>query len=511
MPLMNRVIAWGALAVLLLGALGARLGFSGTGGGGAAGSIIASRLSENPNFKVLLVEAGPNNEDILELTVPGCSSRVNGLVSNGSRYTWNFTTVSQVMLNDHELPIVRGRVLGGSSSISGMQYVRGSSDDYDAWAKATGDRWWSWKGAWPYFKKNERWMAPNSGRNITGRYDPRVHGYGGQAPVGLPNSEPSDFAMRCVKNTTWKPDYFPFTSDVNSGRPRGVVGNGERASERKTITVKKELILSAGVYGTPHTLLNSRIGNKTQLRAVGVQVVHDLPDVGQGLREMPTVTLSWIANVTDPAPTDQTAALAEWQANRTGPLSEFLLGRVQCLWHRIPKDDDIWKKHEDPSSGPTTPHLELWLRGGMRNMSTWLLLNTPQSRGTVKLGSSDPLDPPVIDYGFLSHPFDREALKEGIRLAKKFFSGPVCDGYITSFLGPDPDMLSEVEFDAVVRDNLSGFSHAVGTSAMTRKGDKRGVVNPDLKVKGVKLLRIVDGSVVITWVLTKREWKRSHA
>ncbi|KAG2012192.1 aryl-alcohol oxidase, variant 2 [Coprinopsis cinerea AmutBmut pab1-1] len=454
------------------------------------------------------------------------------------------------MLNDHELPIVRGRVLGGSSSISGMQYVRGSSDDYDAWAKATGDRGWSWKGAWPYFKKNERWMAPNSGRNIIGQYDPRVHGYGGQAPVGLPNSEPSDFAMRCVKNTKWKPDYFPFTLDVNSGRPRGVawaqftVGNGERASaataymgsevrkrpnltillnthftrvlpvigstrglevrtleivsgsERKTITAKKELILSAGVYGTPHTLLNSGIGNKAQLRAVGVQVVHDLPDVGQGLREMPTVTLSWIANVTDPPPTDQAAALAEWQANRTGPLSEFVLGRVQSLWHRIPKDDDIWKKHEDPSSGPTTPHLELWLCGGMRNMSTWLLLNTPQSRGTVKLGSSDPLDPPVIDYGFLSHPSDREALKEGIRLAKKFFSGPVWDGYITSFLGPDPDVLSEVEFDAVVRDNLSGFSHAVGTSAMTRKGDKRGVVNPDLKVKGVKGLRIVDGSVV---------------
>ncbi|EAU90672.2 pyranose dehydrogenase [Coprinopsis cinerea okayama7 len=540
-------------------------------GGGAAGSVLASRLSENPKFGVLLVEAGPDNVGVLEIMAPGLAFQIP------RTYNWNFVSVPQRGLDNRAINIPRGHVLGGSTCINGMLYTRGSSDNYDNWARNVGDQQWSWKALWPYFKKHERWVAPVGNRSIEGQYDPKAHGYNGKTFVSLPTKGPDEHSFRCLNNTKLQPKLFPLTLDINGGKPVGLtwtqwsIGKGERSSAAtsyltpdvrrrpnltilvnayvtrvvpssvngpldirtveiapraggasKTLTAKKEVILSAGSFGTPRILLSSGIGNKTELDLIGVKVIHDLPDVGEGLTDHAAIEARWGTTATHLPPVDPAEALAEWQANRTGPLTMSSVSSPQLLWNRISSDSPVFKKYRDPAPGPNSPHIEMTLRspGGPVTPESIVLLTpyssqhppsrrklpmlTPPSNGmhisggTVKINSTNPFDDPLIDYNFLGHPFDIEAFKEGIRLGKKFYSGPVWQGYRTSFLGPDPETLSEDEFLNAIKPMVSSWQHPVGTAAMSKRGSKQGVVNPDLRVKGVRGLRIVDASVIVS-------------
>ncbi|RXW12924.1 hypothetical protein EST38_g12931 [Candolleomyces aberdarensis] len=185
-------------------------------GGGTAGSVVASRLTESNHFNVLLVEAGPNNEDVLDIKVPGFLNQIN------STYNWNYVTEPLSGLNNRTLDYSRGHVLGGTSSINGMVYTRGAGDDYDAWARITDDLGWSWNSLIPFIKRNEKWVSPLGGRNITGQYDPRVHGYNGNTFVSLVQSEPTEFDRRFMQSAQQLSGEFPFNLDPNSSDPIGV-------------------------------------------------------------------------------------------------------------------------------------------------------------------------------------------------------------------------------------------------------------------------------------------------
>ncbi|RXW22513.1 hypothetical protein EST38_g3334 [Candolleomyces aberdarensis] len=427
-----------------------------------------------------------------------------------------------------------------------MVYTRGSADDFDNWGRVTGDPGWSWKALWPYIKRNEKWVQPAGGRDPSGQFDPRVHGYKGKVSVSLPWSGPTDRDNRTAQNAELQKE-FPVILDQNEGKPIGItwmqstIGNGERSSaataylgsdvrERPNLTIlvntyvtrllpvkasnrsldvrsieiaprrgagstrilsaANEIILSGGVIGTPQILLNSGIGNKTELEALDIPSLLNLPDVGQGLTEHVTTNVAWTVIPSNTTTIDEATALAMWQKNRTGPLTE--LWSHQILWSRIRSDSSVFKEFKDPSTGPTSPHIEMPL-GSAQNGGVCLL--TPHSRGSVKLRSKNPFDAPIIDLGLLSHPFDLAAIKEGIRIVKKFYSSAAWDGYITGFRGPDPDKLSNEDFEKVVRDTATGFAHPVGTASMSSKNSKRGVVDHELKLKGAAGIRIVDASV----------------
>ncbi|TFK26033.1 pyranose dehydrogenase [Coprinopsis marcescibilis] len=559
-------------------------------GGGTAGCVLASRLSENPKFNVLLIEAGPDTKDTIELIVPNYPGPKDG-------FSWPYISTPQPGLNNRTTPVTRGYGLGGSSAINGMVYTRGSADDYDNWARVTGDKGWSWEALQPYIKRHERWLPPAGGRSVDGQFDPAAHGYDGNVGVSLPWSGSTEHDRRAIKNAEYQKE-FPFRLDVNAGVPIGVtwmqstIANGERSSaaaayigkdvrerpnltvvlgtyitrvlpvkdskrrldirtieiaprnggpadtrsitatkeliltagvivkdskrrldirtieiaprnggpaDTRSITATKELILTAGVIGSPQILMNSGIGNRDELAALGITSILHLPDVGEGLTDHVAAGVAWTATV-PPMPTiDPAVAWEMWQQNRTGPHTERF--SHQILWARVPSDSSLFKQYKDPSTGPTSPHIEMPLSNGRGPPGGSICLLTPHSRGSVKLASSNPFDHPLIDLNLFGHPFDMEAMKEGVRLLKRFYSGPAWEGYVTGFVGPDPDILTAAEFEKRIKDTAITFFHPVGTASMSSKGSKRGVVDSELRVKGASGLRVIDSSV-FPYVLT---------
>ncbi|KAI0720530.1 alcohol oxidase [Cerioporus squamosus] len=387
-------------------------------GAGAGGGVMASRLSEDPSTRVLLIEAGGSDFLNLNISVPGFAPMLPG-----SQFDWNFTTVPQAGLNDRIINYPRGFVLGGSTSINQMAFNRGTKDDYDRWARVTGDDVWSWKKLYPFVKGLDTMTPPVDHHNTTGEFDPSVHDHG-LLPVSLPGFPiPTD--GRIIATTTELPEQFPFNLDYNSGDTVGVgwsqstIQNGHRVSSATsylaaafnrsnldivvnthvtkilpvgsngdkpvmrgvqfaqsadgpsyTLQAAKEVILCAGSVKTSHILLLSGIGDAAHLSSVGIDPIVDLPAVGQNLQDHPYLRVSWLVNSTDTLDNIQrnatlaAAVLAKWRANGTGPLG--LGGGNQRGFLRINDSDAFFASlgTSDPSAGPTSAHYELITRNG---------------------------------------------------------------------------------------------------------------------------------------------------
>ncbi|KAJ7693421.1 alcohol oxidase [Mycena rosella] len=514
-------------------------------GGGTAGNVIANRLSECPDHSVLVLEAGGSDDNVLNIQMPFFAPRA----TPGTPQDWNYTTTPQTALNGRSLPYPRGFVLGGSSSVNYMVYTRGSKEDFDRFSKVSGDSGWSWDKLVPYMQKNERFVGASDHHNINGQYNPAVHGFSGINSVSLAGF-PSPIDSRVIQATTQLKE-FPFNLDMNSGSTLGMgwgqstIKNGTRSSSstsylapeflsrpnlhvllnaRVTRILKTstgafqtvefvqdlngafhphEVVLSAGSVGTPNILMHSGIGNPSKLTSLGIKPLVNLPSVGQNLSDHTLLFLSYFVNSTDTwetwerSPTLTQQLLNQWSTSRTGQFVDLPLNHLGFF--RIPT---LVNQFKDPASGPGTSHYELIVSNGLLGpppptgnfMSVSCAVVAPTARGSVTLSSSNVLADPVINPNLLGSPADVFIMREAIKSSMRFASAPAFAGYVLSPNGLNFNS-TDAEIDAFVRANAGTVFHPAGTASMSPKGATWGVVDPDLRVKGVSGLRIVDLSV----------------
>ncbi|KAL0567547.1 hypothetical protein V5O48_014443, partial [Marasmius crinis-equi] len=522
-------------------------------GGGTAGSVLASRLTEDGKTKVLVVEAGVDNANVQSIIVP-----FMGPAAFGTSVDWNFTTNPQSGLFGRTIGLSRGHVLGGSSSINFMTWNRGSDDLWNTFARLSGDDNWSWKSIEKYYRKTSRLTPPQDRHNTTGEVIPSAHG-NGPVLTSLPGF-PSE--LDPLVSGTAK-DLGQYNQDINAGNMIGFgfiqnsIGNGERSSaataylvpalkrpnldvvinSRTTrlfasqpvkggqptintvqvaqgangplfnVTASKEVILSAGVFGTPQLLLLSGIGPKGDLSKLNIPVVVDSPDVGKHLADHPLLANYYQVNsnstfddILRNEPASVAPLLEQWEANRTGLLTVPVGGNTIAFL----KNPKGFLSGQDPSSGPKSGNVEFIFCNGFEPLGptpfpqtgSFLTLLTavvsPTSRGAVTLNSTNPFDDPIIDPQLYSTDFDIQSMVQAMKTADSFVHQPKWKGYIQQ---PLVQLASDNEKADYARNNSITVNHPVGTARMGPGGVTGGVVDSSLRVKGVKGLRIVDASV----------------
>ncbi len=497
-------------------------------GGGSAGCVLASRLSEDPDVSVCLVEAGGSADSVFIRAPLGFAATAPlGL------HNWSYETVPQPGFAGRRGWQPRGKVLGGSSSINAMVYTRGNPRDYDQWA-ALGNPGWGWRDVLPVFRAAEHSECFGA---------TELHGSGGPLNVAWLRS-PSPLCevfMQACEQTG-----LPRIADYNGPRQHGVAPTqvtqkgGERcgaaraylqpAMSRPNLTVitgatvvrvrfdgarasglelltkhgpqtlrsRREVILSGGSFGSPAILMRSGLGPAAHLRSHGIEPLRDLPGVGANLQDHATTVLIQRTPRTDttlgfslPGSAVLLRAIGEWRRQRTGWITTnvaevqgFVATDGQHDWPDIQLalctgivDDHTRKPH--------------WGHGYTLHVT----LMRPKSRGTVRLASADPQAAPLIDPAFLSERDDLERLVRGTRLGYRILQADALAPHRGPMLYPFPHDDDEA-VEAFVRAHTDTEYHPVGTCAMGPQGDPMAVVDAELRVRGVQGLRVVDASVM---------------
>ncbi|KAF6753876.1 aryl-alcohol oxidase-like protein [Ephemerocybe angulata] len=530
-------------------------------GGGSAGSIIASRLSENSSVSVLVIEGGPSHEGEVDLTIPYVYPR-----TFRSRFDWNYTTVPQPNLGNRPGIYLRGHVLGGSSSINGMTLNRAPASDWDKIASYTGDSSFRWDAILPYIKKNEGFNRPPNTPEYANTYDPAVHGFNADKIGNTLVTDGNWISQPALQAATEVG--INYVRDVNGGLPVGIswqqfsTKDGSRSSaataylsagilssrtnlkvllnafvtrllpvsgtdlkfttvEYKdasgntvTVSARREVILSAGVMSTPIILMRSGLGPRAHLQANNITTILDVPAVGQNLQDRCGAAAVWSVNATDTDDDiDRNPAvfnrwLNQWNQNHTGRLTQ--MSYRQMIFGRVPNNASIFSGgFQDPSSGPTCPHYELY------PANKWTSPTTPQPatgnfvsmnifvsasnvRGTVTLDPTNPLTGnPVIDPKYLSSEWDRYVMRDAVRTSVRYFNAPAWKKWNATPVFDTAILNSDAALDAWISSSAFGGVHGVGTARMGPANSPAGqdVVAPNFKVKGVSGLRIADTSV----------------
>ncbi|HWO20319.1 MAG TPA: choline dehydrogenase [Kofleriaceae bacterium] len=488
-------------------------------GAGSAGCVLAARLTESGRHSVLLLEAGgPDTNEAIH--VPLLFSSLFG-----TEHDWAYESEPQPSAGDRRDFLPRGKVLGGTGSINAMNYQRGHASIYDGWA-AAGNPGWSYAELLPYFKKAQHQERGASEAHGTGgplnvadlRYvNPlskafieaaRELGLRGTDDFNAGQQEGFGIIQVTQKNgMRWSTAAAYLRPAL--ARPNLTVATGahvvrllfegtrcvgavyDQGGEQHAVRVRREVILSAGAYNSPHLLLLSGVGPGAALAAHGIAVVRDLPGVGQNLQDHMMVPIAHHST----QPITLAAAQTEderrkFQTEQQGMLTSSVC--EACGFFRV-----------DPAAA--APDLQLFFT------PTWFISHgqgnpeghgftalpaivTPRSTGAVTLRSADPYAAPRIETNALSHPDDVAVLVEGIKLARRLIAAHAFDPYRGDELLPGLAVQSDAELEANVRANAQTLYHPVGTCKMGR--DELAVVDPELRVHGVTGLRVVDASIM---------------
>lgn len=500
-------------------------------GAGSTGCVIAARLSEDPKVNVLLLEAGgADNHLFLKMPLGFLKAVVD------PQFNWPYMTEPEPHLNNRPLPLPRGKVMGGSSSINGMFAMRGHPLDYDQWAQM-GARGWSYADVLPYFRKLEdSWRGDGPYHGVGGPVQVRpinsplllheplmevAEAAGFTTSDDLAGANPEGFARgemtiddrgRRVSATTayLQPAKGRRNLEVRSGvLVRRVIFEGKRCvgvevdtpDGPRFIRAGREVILSGGTYNSPHLLMLSGIGPSGELKKHGIDVLHDSPGVGQNLQEHANVSLEWDAvkpvTFINQLRWDKLALnTLRWAITGKGPMATQLNSCNIVIKTR----DDLDRPDIQFMANPIRFDAETWFPGIKPQQSHvfWagLVQLHPQSRGWVKLKSADPRDVASITLNIMEQDADLAAMRDAIRLARKIYRTPPQADLVGNERMPGEAVQDDAALNEFIRSTCYVAMHPTSTCAMGM--GERSVVDSELKVVGVECLRIADCSVMPT-------------
>jgi len=502
-------------------------------GAGSSGAALAARLSESPQTSVLLLEAGGENDGILNRVPVGAALHL----FHRNACNWAFETVPQAGLNGRRGYQPRGKGLGGSSNINAMVYLRGQPQDYNVWA-SSGCRGWAWRDVLPYFlraENNERgaseWHATGGPLNVADLRSPHPFSrlfieaaqqagisfnpdFNGPAQEGC---GPYQVTQRIGERWSVARAYVaparsrPNLTVLTRAQARRIAFEGRRAigvafehhGTEQIAHAAREVILSAGSLQSPQLLMVSGIGPGEHLASLNIPLVVDLPGVGENLRDHLDIIINRRVDSTDllglsPAGAWKLLrAIGRWRRERRGVLTSNFAEAGAFVKSHPQLDRPDLQLHF--VVGLVDDHLRRvhWGHG----MSCHACALRPASRGTLRLASADARIAPLIDPGFLSAPEDIELLVHGFKLVRKIFAQPAFapfDGGNRARELHHATVVTDDEIRAAIRAHADTIYHPVGTCRMGN--DDGAVVDTQLRVRGVERLRVVDASVMPTLV-----------
>lgn len=501
-------------------------------GAGSAGCVLANRLSANPELKICLIEAGKPANSLLVKMPAG----VGNLIKKENEFNWGFSTVPQQHLNKRRLWWPRGRGIGGSSLINGMIYIRGHARDYDQW-RQSGLRGWGYDDVLPYFKRSEAYQgAPSDYHGADGEmnitdsplgdqiYDMFLKageqaGYQATEDFNGANQEGFGRYQRNIYNGERQSASLAFLSPSVQARPNLTIKSAalvsrvlfrggktygielvkKRGGVPDIVLTNREVLLSAGCVQSPQLLMLSGIGPADKIKAAGITSVFDSPNVGRNLQD----------HLNIPVIHKMTRKLSAYSRQK-GIRKLFVALKYMMSKSGAGADNFLQVGAFLKSrTGLNRPDLQLHVVNAIIMDHAKTLVKAdgftveacqlrPESRGTIGLASADPFDHPLIDPNYLATEADRQLLRDSVKLMREICAQSAFDDLRGDEFMPGNTVQSDAQIDAYIREHSETIYHPVGTAAMGIRDEDP--VAPDLTVRGVEGLRVIDASVMPTLI-----------
>ena len=497
-------------------------------GAGSAGAVVANRLSADARNKVLLLEAGPASHPWSRIPI-SYAKLINDPAAN-----WLYASEPEANTNGRKLPVPRGRMLGGSSAINGMAFVRGQAQDFDTWAQM-GNHGWSYANVLPFFKRMESYTGGDD--EFRGR----------EGPLRVTNPEPRDKLYAALIRAAGEvgiahnPDYNGATQDgiamsqatISSGRrmstarcyldpiikrenlhietnalTEALVLEGKRctgvrysvAGTMREARAAREVVVSAGTINSPQLLELSGIGQPDRLRSLGIDVCHALPGVGENLRDHYAPRTRWSIGAKRITFNDRGRGLGlVWQALRYAALGQGMLGMVAAPIRAFVRSREGLEAPDVllgwvpmlTEPGPKGPRISR-----QAGVTCYAHPMRPESKGHIHIASSNPRRPPAINFNFLSSPIDAEITARAVRIARAVMTAPAMGPMRVTEIAPGASRTTDAEILDWVKQAAETTYHPVGTCKMG--SDAMAVVDAQLRVHGIAGLRVADASIMPT-------------